>query len=387
MERHPGQPDPEPTARRYRPNGLSLVELLVALAVTAVVLLAVYGAFSAHQGVYAREQLILEMQQNMRTALDVVAHIVQQAGYWRCMDPEAVAGGAPGVKNTLNRPETLFHTHPVVGFNQVSVASDPFADKDTRIDTDVLGYSLVDPAFHGPLGQDQDTPKDPVPVVKNRATSSVKKGDILFVTDCRSGAVFQVTAVTTSGTLVLFHHDPGMGTPGNITRCLRCDDGGSACVDEDSCTSSGTGFRRGVSSVHPVKVGYFRVNKKGQFQWIEGGPGTGGQYTFAGPRSLVENVEDFQVEYGVNSGRVPEGHVESWVSADAVPDVSPADGIPDWDRVLAVRCHLLGRTKRAFKDYVDTRVYDFADRVAGAAGDGYRRIHVVKTVWIRNAAP
>lgn len=368
-------------------QGMSLVELLTAVAVTAIVMLSVYGAFHAQQRLYGDEQLILELQQNIRTALDAAAQTLQQAGYWRCVDPRAVSHRAAGVKNALREAGSLFHTHPVVGFNNVSADSDPLADRQTRRGTDVLGYSFLDPGFHGPIAQDQDLASDPLRLVKNPLTSSLKKGQIVFVTACRRSALFQVTGVSTVGGVVTLEHDPGIGTPGNATRCLQCDDGASNCLDESGCAHSGIGFRKDVSFVHPVKVGYFRVNTKGEFQWVEGAPGTGIQFVFSGPRTLAENVEDFQVEFGLDASSTPDGSVDVWLAADDLPDTMPKDGFPDWERVTAVRCHLLGRTKRTFKDYVDTQVYRFADRDVPAAGDGYRRLHMMKTVRFRNAGP
>lgn len=366
---------------------MSLVELLTAVAVTAVVMLSVYGAFTAQQRFYGEEQLILELQQNLRAALDAAAQTLQQAGYWRCVDPHRVSREGAGVKNALREAGNLFHTHPVMGFNNVSADSEPFSDGQTRLGTDVLGYSFIDPAFHGPLAQDQAVPSGPLRLVKNPFTSGLKKGQIVFVTACRRSALFQVTGVSTSGGGVTLEHEAGAGFPGNATRCLQCDDGTSACLDEGACAGSGNGFAKDVSFVHPVKVGYFRVNTKGEFQWIEGGPGTGVQFVFSGPRTLAENVEDFQVEFGVDMSPIPDGSAEAWVPADAVPDAMPEDGFPDWERVTAVRCHLLGRARRAFKNFVNTNTYLFADRDAKPTGDGYRRLHVMKTVILRNAMP
>lgn len=373
--------------RDFWRRGMSLVELLTAVAVTAVVMLSVYGAFTAQQRLYGEEQLILELQQNLRAALDAAAQTLQQAGYWRCVDPHRVSREGAGVKNALREAGNLFHTHPVMGFNNVSAGSEPFADGQTRVGTDVLGYSFIDPAFHGPLAQDQVVPSDPLRLVKNPFTSGLKKGQIVFVTACRRSALFQVTNVSTSGAVVTLEHDAALGSPGNATPCLQCDDGTSACVDEGACSHAGTGFAKEVSFVHPVKVGYFRVNTKGEFQWIEGGSGSGVQFVFSGPRTLAENVEDFQVEFGLDLTPTPDGSVEAWVAADALPDALPEDGLPDWHRVTAVRCHLLGRTRRPFKNYADTHAYLFADREAEPAGDGFRRLHMTKTVILRNAMP
>lgn len=368
-------------------GGMSLVELMVAVAVTAVIMASVYAGFSAHQRLYGQEQQVLELQQSLRMALDMAARILQQAGYWRCVDARAVGGGSPGFKNTLKDAVSLFHTHPVMGLNNVAESFDPFADKQTLQGTDVLGYSFIEPAFEGSLSRDQDRPHDPLLLVKNKDTSAFKKGDIVFMTDCRRSALFQVTSVDVTENEVVVDHAANILVPGNVTRCLQCDDEGSACLEEWACAAPGTGFRKGTSSLHRVRVGFFRVNRKGEFQWIEGGPDGAGRFVFSGPRTLAENVEDFQVEFGVDTDPIPDGAVDDWVSADAVPKTASESEVPDWRRVRAVRGHLLGRTKRKLKGHVDTTVYVFADRKAEPAADAYRRVHMVKTVGIRNAVP
>lgn len=368
-------------------GGMSLVELMVAVAVTAVVMASVYAGFSAHYRLYGQEQQILELQQSVRVALDMAAQILQQAGYWRCVNAQALSSGSPVVKNTLKEHGGLFHTHPVMGWNNVTESFDPFADKQALQGTDVLGYSFMDPAFEGSLSRDQDRPHDPLHLIKNRDTSALKKGHVVFMTDCRWSALFQVTSVNTAENEVVVDHAANILIPGNVTRCLRCDDGGSACLEEWACAAPGTGFRKETTSLHRVRVGFFRVNRKGEFQWIEGGPDGAGRFVFSGPRTLAENVEDFQVEFGVDTDPVPDGVVDDWVSADAVPRAESESGVVHWERVRAVRSHLLGRTKRRFKGHVDTNLDVFADRKAEPAADGYRRWHMVKTVRIRNAVP
>ncbi|ROR01932.1 PilW family protein [Desulfosoma caldarium] len=372
---------------RERSEGTSLVELLVAVAVTVVVVACTYAGFSAHQRLFAQEQQILELQQNVRIALNTAAQVLQQAGYWRCVASQAVSTGTRGVKRTLKDSKSLFHTHPLMGFNNITESSDPFPDGQTQEGTDILGYSFIDPAFHGRLSQDQNLPRDFLRLVKNKDTRGLKKGQIVFLTDCRHSALFQATSVTLSGTEVMLEHDCGGLEPGNMTCCLRCDDGGSDCLHESECGLPGTGFRAETSHLHPVKAGFFRVNRKGEFQWLEGGPDATGRYVFSRSRTLAENVEDFQVEFGVNTSPVPNGDVDAWVSSDAMPQTAPGSGVKDWERVRAVRCHLLARTKRFFKGYVDTTLYAFADRNATVTADGYRRFYMVKTIGIRNATP
>jgi prepilin-type N-terminal cleavage/methylation domain-containing protein len=71
----------------YR-RGYSLVELLVAMAITLVVMAGVYKVFVIHQNAYLLQEQIAEMQQNARTAKYVMTREIRMAGY----DPFGTAG-------------------------------------------------------------------------------------------------------------------------------------------------------------------------------------------------------------------------------------------------------------------------------------------------------
>ena len=72
-------------------SGFSLVELLVAMAITGVVMAAVFKIYTTQQDSYLVQEQVAEMQQNGRTAKYVMTREIRMAGY----DPTA-AGAAFG---------------------------------------------------------------------------------------------------------------------------------------------------------------------------------------------------------------------------------------------------------------------------------------------------
>ena len=71
-------------AKRNRDNlrsGFSLVELLVAMAITGVVMTAVFKIYTSQQDSYVLQEQVAEMQQNGRTAKYVMAREIRMAGY------------------------------------------------------------------------------------------------------------------------------------------------------------------------------------------------------------------------------------------------------------------------------------------------------------------
>ena len=69
---------------RARPRGLSLLEVLVATALFAVVMGGVYSLYIAMQGTFTRGEMKSDLQQNARVGLDRMVQELRMAGY----DPE-----------------------------------------------------------------------------------------------------------------------------------------------------------------------------------------------------------------------------------------------------------------------------------------------------------
>ena len=73
--------DPWKTSILRKQNGFTLVELLVALALSGIVMAAIYRASTAQQRIYIAQDQVAEMQQEARAALDMIVHSVRLAGF------------------------------------------------------------------------------------------------------------------------------------------------------------------------------------------------------------------------------------------------------------------------------------------------------------------
>lgn len=71
-----------------RTNGFTLVEIMVAMVLTAFVTAAVYKSFASYQQIYTIQDQTVEMQQSVRAALEVMAKEIRSVGY----DPSGAAG-------------------------------------------------------------------------------------------------------------------------------------------------------------------------------------------------------------------------------------------------------------------------------------------------------
>ena len=112
----------------------------------------------------------------------------------------------------------------------------------------------------------------------------------------------------------------------------------------------------------------------------------------SGPRivdqEVVPGVEDLQVQFGVDKDQVGElgrGSVNLYVNPEN-PLLDPYDPafLPE-ARVLAVRVWLRVRAERPEQGFFDTAEYVYADQNTAAPNDAYRRIVVTRTIQLRNA--
>jgi type IV pilus assembly protein PilW len=107
-------------------------------------------------------------------------------------------------------------------------------------------------------------------------------------------------------------------------------------------------------------------------------------------QEVLPGVEDMQVEFGIDTDVLGAGSAGGRGTINRY--VNPGDPLlnpvlnPDVE-ILAVRIWLRVRAERPDIAYTDTAPYAYADRVIPAFGDGFRRVVVSKTIYLRNARP
>ncbi|MDJ0985174.1 MAG: prepilin-type N-terminal cleavage/methylation domain-containing protein [Desulfobacterales bacterium] len=72
-------------------KGFTLIELLIAMVVASIVLGSIYAAYRSQTQAHRTQQLVVQMQQNMRAALYLLEREIMMAGY-SITDPPAPAG-------------------------------------------------------------------------------------------------------------------------------------------------------------------------------------------------------------------------------------------------------------------------------------------------------
>jgi type IV pilus assembly protein PilW len=64
-----------------RDSGLTLIELLIALALSSILVAALYQAFIGEHKAYTAQERVADMQQNLRVAIDRMTREIRMAGY------------------------------------------------------------------------------------------------------------------------------------------------------------------------------------------------------------------------------------------------------------------------------------------------------------------
>ena len=311
--RHSSIARPQSTVRS---SGFTLVELMVAMAIASVLLVALAAMFvntSAARGEMDKASRQIETG---RYAMQILADEIAHAGYYGAL---ANPPSLPVTVTSLPDP-CDFAVATVQG--SVAIPLQGYAGKPTSA---ALGISCIDAA----AGY---KPNTAVIVVKRADTSiaataatagfyniqtSGCAGDaVRYILDSPS-ATFNLHANGSPGCLPLTGAPAAKITP-IYSRIFYI----STCSDA-SCTASGH------DSIPTLK----RIDLT--------------PTAMSAPLALVDGIEDMQFEYGIDTA-----------AADGTPDsYTTTPSFANWSNVMAVRAHILARNIDATPGYTDVKTY------------------------------
>lgn len=140
--------------KRLNKQGFTLVELLVALAISGVVMAGIYSSFYSQQKSYVAQEQIVAMQQNLRAAIYIIEQEIRMAG----CDPNGTAqAGIQSISNnTINFTLDITNT---------AGTGDPDGDCDDA--NEDITYSLYTADGIQKLGRKSTSAANNQPVAEN----------------------------------------------------------------------------------------------------------------------------------------------------------------------------------------------------------------------------
>lgn len=345
---------------RTRPQrGFSLVEMMVAIAIGAILLVGAIAMFVSNRDTYQIATQASALQENARFALGTLTHDIRMAGYSGC------ANALSAVRDQTGAPPgaLLGLADGIEGINDIGASGANWSP------SNVAAYAL-------------------------QAGSDGNAGQALAGTDAitlrfLSGTGAQVNSVTT-GRLTVTSPVPITFTPGApyaISDCGGTDlfllkqvagSGGSYTLTPVQplarVFTPGTGTQ--VAALEAVRY-YIGLDPSGvpalyRETLAQGAPGS------VVRQEMVDGVQNMQLLYGVDT------------NGDGSPDAYyPAGDVhlgskEQWQQVVAVRLALLMRSDQPYGTVKDTRTYTLDDQTVGPFNDTYRRRVFSSTVFVRN---
>ena len=272
-------------APRQGQAGLTLVEMMVAMAVGLILLAGVVQIFASNKQTYRIQDATSRLQENGRFAVDMLRRDIRMAGFWGCNS------NITHVTSNLNNPGNY-------------------------VDITLSGLSGTDGAAGAPdtitlqgaygTGLNVNSHNQNAASFATLAGNDLQQFEIILVSDCTQADISQISNANPaqSGSVVV---NTGVGVPGNATKPPQ--------------------YPPGSSIYHVRKVTYSIQNgASGQPSLFLNEDGT--------DQEVVEGVEDMQILYGEDTDA--DGTANRYVPAGTA-------GL-NMDNVVSVRVALTLRT-------------------------------------------
>jgi len=316
----------------YRQRGMGLTELMVAAAISLILLVGVAQIFLDTRQVNNTLQALARLQENGRFAMSFLARDLRGAGYYGCH------GNEENLTNVLNQApadnsDVFFLSRMGQGLsgfeatsttawvpNPMSAGASPGTTTEpvfTPVLTTGNGSDIVAirSAVAGPFTLTADMVSSTASL-QIAANSGLASDDIVLVSDCRGGAVFQLTGTATTINTGTLQHAAGGTAPGNAVD----DFGRRYLMTNSEVHGMGTTLYYVATNANG-EPGLFRRRNAGNTDDTQ---------------ELASGVENLQLVYGVDDN--DDGAADRYVDAQTIAVGN------DWGRVVSVRIAMLVRS-------------------------------------------
>ncbi len=309
---------------------MTLIELMVALAIGAFLMIGAMTVFMQSRTTFRVTESVSRLQETARFALDSLEPEVRMAQYWGLTSrPEKINGRLTPTDAAGMGPATCGNNWTINVIQPVQGANNSY------------NWACAGTV---PVETNSDT------LVVRRASDDIVPplaGQLSIVTSRYDGTLFNTLAIP-------------------------------------------AGYNAAFSEVHRLMVsGYYvrRATATTQPALRRKVLGTNGAIT---DEEVISGVEDMQVQFGLDMdppGGLNRGSVDRYVNPNSVIIDPTNAGYNSNAEILSVRIWLRVRAERLENGFTDTANYVYADQNVGPFNDGFRRVLVSKTIYLRNNRP
>jgi Tfp pilus assembly protein PilW len=329
---------------------MTLIELMTALAIGAFLMLGAVTVFMQSRTTFRINESVARMQENARFAIDALEPEIRMANYW---------GLTSTATNIVNRAAPATAN----GFGKNHCGTAGLLTLDLAVAGSNNSYGFTCPGVTTPVETNSDT------LVVRRAAEDDETLPLSIATPL-SASTLRIHSVRGTGDSQIFTGDT---VP--------------ASYDADT------------SEIHRLFVNGFYVSRTSSASTtvptVNLVPSLRVQ-TLLGNGTTIQNqeviagVEDLQIQFGVDTdapGTADRGSIDRYVNPND-PMIDPGNaGFNANAEVLAVRVWIRVRAERPENGFTDGTTYAYAGQSQGPFNDGFRRLVVSKTIYLRNARP
>lgn len=320
-------------AMSRRERGLSLVELMVALAIGLFLLAGAVSVFAKTRDLYRSNELASRLQENARFAMSMLEADLRMASYW------GLINNAIDIRNAPANPGDVPTGMDAALQGALNACGPSWAvDVERYLEAADADYPLAcDPESDVVAGSDLLTIRHAqAAVIANLAGS----GGQVKIAASRSGG--ELFTDTTSP----INFAPPLAEP-------------RAVVVHSYYVAQESDTRAATPSLRRKRLGF-----------------AGGAPTVEDDE-IIPGIEDLQLQIGWD--------VNGDQNADFYTDpAEPGVGVPANAAAVSVRAWLMVRSETPEIGFVDDRTYNYANRLNYAPADNLRRLLVSKTIMLRN---
>ena len=258
-------------------KGFSIIELLIALTIGLIVLASLVQILIATRHTSRMQSALSQVQENGRVVMEYLAREIRASDFWGC---------APGIASFTNHLDTSSSDYDpslhdfsfAAGVNGTN--NDGLNGSDSLTLSGLFGEEI-------PIVQAMPNTSAVVKVAPNNGV--LFSGDVVFISNCKGGDIFQITAGNPQSTGTVGHNSGGSVRPGNAGKI--CNTTGSAACPNCFCQSYGleAAIHTGFNSSR-----YYIDNSPA-------GPALFVDDFYNAPIPLAIGIENMQITYGIDT--------------------------------------------------------------------------------------